>query len=232
MITRPTIVFDLDGTLADSVEDLLAAMNHTLESHGLPHYVASDFARLSGQGGMRAMLSLAFAKADRALDEEDLNVVFKRTVRRYDDHIAVHTKLYPGVQTALETFRDADWRMAVCSNKPLRQTTKLLNALDITNFFATISGGDSYAYQKPDPRHVSHTIRDAGCDVSRAVMVGDSAPDIRAAPGAGIPVIAVDFGYSSVPVHTLNPTRVVSRYDTLYADAVDMIGQVDNRLDH
>lgn len=220
---KSTIVFDLDGTLADTIHDLVGALNHTLETVALPPFASSDVAHLTGKGGLRAMIAHAFDLAQRPLDPQLTESLFARTAQHYSQNIAVETLLYPGAHDALQSCAAQGWRLAVCTNKPAGQARQLLAHLKIDHMFDAVTGADSFAFKKPDPRHLTRTIQMAGGATDRAVMVGDTITDIRAARNAGTPVIAVDFGYSDVDVRSLEPDRTVSHFDALYAAACDLL---------
>lgn len=220
---RPTIVFDLDGTLADTVDDLLEALNRTLARCGLPAFAKADFERLSGGGGLRTMLAYAFKARGIPLTVEQHQALFADTVKDYDLNIAVRSRLYPGALAALEHFKSANWLCAVCTNKPIAQSTKLLRELKLDNYFAAVTGGDSFPYRKPNPQHLVDTIELAGGSLLCAVMIGDSETDIRAAQNASVPVVAVDFGYSEHPVSTYGPDAVVSHYHQVFTEARKLI---------
>jgi phosphoglycolate phosphatase len=131
--------------------------------------------------------------------------------------------LFAGVEDALAHFSGRGHRLAVCTNKMEEHSVRLLEALGVADQFDAICGRDTFAWAKPDARHLTLTIEKAGGDPRRAIMVGDSRTDIDTARAAGLPVIAVDFGYTDVPVLQLGPDRVVSRYRDL-AEAVDALG--------
>lgn len=219
MTSRSTIVFDLDGTLADSIHDLVAALNRTIGRRGLPPFDPLDVAYLTGQGGLKAMITHAYALNDERIEQGRLEELFAETVEDYDQNIAVDTVLYSGVRTSLEAFQKNGWLLAVCTNKPIRQARNLLQELNINHQFAAVTGVDSFEYKKPDPRHLIRTIELAGGSTELAVMVGDTRTDIFAARNAGIPVVAVDFGYSDVHVETFAPNRVISSFDELFSEA-------------
>lgn len=227
MADQPTVVFDLDGTLADTVHDLLSALNRTLARHALPHFTPKDFAELSTKGGVRGMLRHAFDTARVPLSEHEHSLLFAETVRDYDDNIAVHTKLYPGVHACLSTFEREGWIMAVCTNKPYRQAQKLLNELNVASKFSAITGGDSFEVKKPDPHHLLRTVDQAGGRLERCLMVGDSSVDIQTAQNAGVPAIALDFGYSEVPVEQLSPDAIVSHFKDLFDRACDALRKIE-----
>lgn len=224
MTDRPTVVFDLDGTLADTIRDLVGAMNRTVARHDVPPVAASDVAHLTGKGGLRAMITHVFGLEGRQLEPGQLDDLFAAAVREYEENIAVETVLYPGVLSSLERFVSEGWLLAICTNKPIAQTRVLLRELKLDTVFAAVSGADSFEVRKPDPRHLTRTIEIAGGAAERAIMVGDTATDILTARNAGIPVIAVDFGYSDVCVRTLEPDDVTGHFDDLYAKATALVG--------
>lgn len=223
MPDKPIVVFDLDGTLADTVNDLLSALNRTLARQTLPQFTRADFARLSGHGGVRGMIKHAFEAADIPLSSHKHTQLFAQTVRDYDANIAVETRLYPGVCDCLDRLSTVGCSLAVCTNKPCKQAKKLLGELKVAHKFAAITGGDSFDRQKPDPSHLMTTIDMAGGCRGRAIMVGDSEIDILAARNAGVPVIAVDFGYTHVPIETFAPEAVISHFDHLFEHACGML---------
>ena len=142
----------------------------------------------------------------------------------YEVNLAVDTVLFDGVERALQRFQDNGWRLAVCTNKFEGLARKLIEALGQSDRFAAITGGDTFDYRKPDPRHLTGTIELAGGDATRTIMVGDSITDVRTAKAADIPVIAVDFGYTDIPPTELGADRLISHYDELWDAANTLIG--------
>jgi phosphoglycolate phosphatase len=213
-ITSPTIVYDLDGTLADTAEDLVATLNWVLAREGLAPLKVESAGSLLGAGA-RALIKHGFAASGMSLEPEAIETLFADYLSYYNTHIADHTRLYPGVDQALSAFARAGWRQAVCTNK-IESSAKLLIAkLGIADCFVFICGQDTFGVGKPDPKPLLETIAASGGARERAIMVGDSATDIKTARAAGVPVIAVDFGYAAVPVRDLGPDRVVSHFDQL-----------------
>jgi phosphoglycolate phosphatase len=220
----PLLVFDLDGTLAETVGDLMLTLNHVLGREGVPTLTAAEGRRIVGQGS-RALLAAAYAKAGRDLEDEKLERLFRDYLAYYEANIAVESHLFPGVVAALDRFAAAGWRFAVCTNKIAASSVELLKALGVAGRFAAICGQDTFrahgqAIFKPDPRALLMTIERASGDPRRAVMVGDSKFDIATAKAAGVPVVAVDFGYTDVPARDLGPDRLISHFDELW-DAVE-----------
>lgn len=231
--TAPLLVLDLDGTLADTTRDLIPVLNRVTATVGLPPIEMRDVGHVVGHGA-KAMLEKAFAFHGQPLDGDTLEQLFAVFLADYEANIATNTVLFEGVSEALDRFAANGWRLAVCTNKLEGLARKLIDALGESRRFAAITGGDTFEFRKPDPRHLTLTVELAGGAPERAIMVGDSVTDIRTAKSAGIPVIAVDFGYSDIPVGELDPDRVISHYDELWdaaATLMDLITTTSDRFD-
>ena len=210
-----TVVFDLDGTLVDSAPDLTEALNRTLADHGLPAATPKSVRSMVGEGAVR-MIERGFAAAGRPLDDDTLRDRLRcRFLDHYGDCLADSTRPFPGVVATLEALAGAGRRLAVCTNKPEAMSRTLLDRLDLTRFFPIVLGGDSLPVRKPDPRHLTETIRLAGGAASGAAMVGDSFVDVDAARAAGIPVGVVTFGYSRIAVEELDADARIDHVDGL-----------------
>ena len=215
------IVFDLDGTLAETAGDLVATLNHILTREGLGAVSEAEARRMVGTGA-RQLIKHGFEKSGASVPPDRLEILFKDFLDHYEAHVAVHTRLFPGVEQALDRFEAAGFAFAVCTNKIEKTTMKLLKALGVAERFRAICGQDTFAWWKPDPRALLSTIDLAGGVPARAIMVGDSKTDIDTAKAAGVPVVAVDFGYTDVHVSLLGPDRVISHFDSLW-DAVELL---------
>jgi phosphoglycolate phosphatase len=220
---RPIIVFDLDGTLAETAPDIIATLNIILVQEGLSP-VGTEKARDLVGAGARALIERGFKLHGASLTPEHLEILFQRFLMIYADRVADESYLYPGVVDALGQLEDAGFVLAVCTNKPERHSRLLIEALGITSRFAAICGRDTFPVFKPDPAHLLLTIQAAGGDPARAVMVGDSRTDINTAKAAGVPVIAVPFGYTDVPIETLDPDIVIEHFDGLRAAVSKLLG--------
>ncbi len=186
------VVFDLDGTLVDSVPDLAACLNRLMAARGLAPFGEPETQAMVGDGA-KALLERAFAARGAVLDAAGLAAFLDD----YTAHAAVLTRPYPGVVETLEALRADGFVLAVCTNKPEAPARALLDALGLTRFFAAIGGGDSYPVRKPDPAHLLAVIAAAGCAPGRAVMVGDHHNDIHAARGAGVRSVWARWGYGA-----------------------------------
>jgi phosphoglycolate phosphatase len=220
-VTKPTIVFDLDGTLVDTAHDLVTTLNAILAAEGMVP-VAKETAIAMVGSGARVMLEAAFATEGRALTPATLDRLLRDYMELYDDHLADKSQPYPGVEESLDRFIAGGWLLAVCTNKFEAPASKLLGLLGLAPRFAAITGQDTFTFRKPDPRHLTETVHLAGGASDNAVMVGDSITDIDTALAANIPVVAVSFGYSPIPVADLKPTRVIASFAELW-DAVAAI---------
>jgi phosphoglycolate phosphatase len=220
-VAKPTIVFDLDGTLVDTAGDLIATLNTILVREKMVPVTIESATALVGSGA-RVMIEAAFAAEGRALTPGTLDRLLADYLAHYNEHLADTSRAYPGVEAALDRFATEGWLLAVCTNKFEAPARKLLELIGLTPRFAAITGQNTFGFRKPDPRHLTETIRLAGGDIANAIMVGDSTTDIETGRAANIPVVAVTFGYSPIPVADLKPTRTIDHFDALW-DAVSAI---------
>jgi phosphoglycolate phosphatase len=222
-MASPTIVFDLDGTLVDTAPDLVATLNSVFAREGFAPVAYDDARNMVGRGA-RAMIERGLKAQRRKLPADEIERLFRDFIAHYGTHIADHSRPFAGVETALDELAARGCRLAVCTNKLEHLSIQLLDALGLARRFVAICGQDTFAMQKPDPEMLRRTIARAGGSNDLAVMVGDSATDITTAKAAGIPVVAVDFGYSEIPVAELAPDRLVSRFADVPAAVFDLIG--------
>ena len=220
--SAPLVVFDLDGTLIDTAADLVASLNHTIGVEGLAPVGFDDLTYLVGHGG-QVMIRRAFSLRGRELSDGDLERMLSTFVEHYAAGMPGQSVLYPGLADAMERLSAAGYRLAVCTNKMEMLAKRLLEGLGVTDRFATITGGDTFAVRKPDAEHLLGTIRLAGGDPVRTVMIGDSLNDMLVAKNAGIPSIGVPFGYSDVPVESLEPTHVITHFNELHSELVERL---------
>ncbi|GEP11944.1 phosphoglycolate phosphatase, bacterial [Methylobacterium gnaphalii] len=215
-------MFDLDGTLADTAGDLVGTLNVILEREGLVALPLEQARDLLGAGA-RALITRGFSAAGQTLEPARLEQLFDDFLDYYGAHLTDHSRLYPGVVAALDALEARGFRLAVCTNKVEGHAVDLLEALGLAPRFAAIVGKDTFAWSKPDPRHITLTVERAGGDPARAVMVGDSRADIDAAKAAGIPVVGVSFGYTAVPMRDLAPNTLIDHFDELPAAVAALV---------
>jgi phosphoglycolate phosphatase len=223
MMVAPTVVFDLDGTLVDSAPDLVDTLNVIFGRIGLPP-VPYDAARNMVGGGARAMIGRGLAAEGRNLDTAEVDRLVADFIDHYAAHIADRSRPFPGLEAALDELAGRGSRFAVCTNKLEWLSVRLLDALGLSARFAAICGADTFGLQKPNPELLRRTVARAAGDPGCAVMIGDSITDIALARAAGIPVVAVDYGYTETPVSDLGPDRVISTLSDLPNAVFDLLG--------
>lgn len=209
-----TIVFDLDGTLVDTAPDLIAATNHALADIGLdpvPGNVLEPAIAL----GARFMIIDGLRHTGRVLPDAEVDRLLRLFLAYYLANIANESRPYPGALAVLDTLKTRGAKLAICTNKRSHLSNALIERLALLGTFDAVVGRDSVAKSKPHPDHLLETIRQAGGDPSRAIMVGDTKVDVATARAAGVAVIGVTFGYSDTPMRDLNPDALVASYDEI-----------------
>ena len=206
--------FDLDGTLVDTHRDLGEAVNHAL---GLAHRPAVPIAQVRSLvgGGSRLMLLRALEATGGPLPDEEVAELHRHLLDHYEANIAVHSRLFPGGDAMLAGLTERGIKLAVVTNKLERYTRLLLDALDLTRNFACILGGDSLGpgRGKPEPDLLVEMI--VRCGGGSGAYVGDTTFDTRAAIAAGIPCVAVSFGFNDLPPQDLGAAAVIGHFDRL-----------------
>jgi phosphoglycolate phosphatase len=182
------VVFDLDGTLIDSLPDIASSVNVSLAARGLAALPADAIEKMIGDGA-KVLLTKAFAARNAQMTEADL----ADFVTYYTAHSADETAPYPGIVEVLCALRAAGHPLGVCTNKPEVAAREVLSLLKLEQYFDVVTGGDATPYKKPDPRHLQAAV--AALGASEAVMIGDHYNDIAAAAGLGIPAIFAAWGY-------------------------------------
>lgn len=215
-----TIVFDLDGTLVDTAPDLIRALNQVLREESIPLPDAAGLRYLVGHGA-RALLQRGAAQAGVTLSAPRLDQLAERFVAIYRADIAALSRPFLGAIAALDALQQAGAILAVCTNKHTDLSMALLSALGMRGRFAAILGADAVQRRKPDPDHLLQTIAQAGGSAGAALMIGDTDADIQAARAAGIPSIAVRFGYTD-DVMSLNADAILEAYE----DVMEVIAKI------
>ena len=219
--SKPTIVFDLDGTLVDSAPDLVDSLNVILGRDGIPPFPLAQARRFVGRGA-RMMIRQGLEAAGTSASDARLETMFSAYLAHYEQNLSVKTRYYPGVEAALDALLASGHRLAVLTNKYERPARMLIRDLGGTGRFAAIAGQDTFPVCKPNAGALRLTVEAAGGDPRRAIMVGDTQTDVETARNAGLPVVAVDFGYAPEPIATLHPDRLISHFDQL-CEAVDTL---------
>jgi phosphoglycolate phosphatase len=206
--------FDLDGTLLDTHGDLAKAVNHTLGLEGRPPIEPGEVRHLVGAGS-RKMLERALAVSQVEVSSARFDELFAALLSYYEANIARHTRLFPGGAAMLDDLAAKGVKLAVATNKLEHLAVKLLRELGLADRFYTIIGGDTLgpgrAKPAPDMLHEMVTRGGGG----RAAFVGDSTFDTASARAAGLPCVAVSFGFNDVPPDRLGADAVIDHYDRL-----------------
>lgn len=216
------VIFDLDGTLVDTAPDLMRATNHVLEGLGR-RPIGMDEVRSFVGHGARALLTRGLAATGGLPENYDVEPDYERFVAFYSRNIAGGSVPFPGLVSLLERLQREGFALAVCTNKLEGLSNQLLDALDLARFFGAVVGPDTLGIAKPDPRPFHEAVARLGLAAPRALMVGDSETDILTARNAGVPVIAVPFGYTPRPVAEFGPDRLISHFDEAYAAIEDLL---------
>lgn len=220
---QATIIFDLDGTLVDTAPDLTGALNAVLAKAGHRPVSEAETRRMVGRGA-RALIENALAATGAPPDADLVTRMLADYLEFYGDHLADHSAPFPNVAETLAALRDEGFRLAVCTNKPHALSRRLLRAVGLDRHFAAVLGGDSLPVRKPDPGHLIETVRQAGGQPERAVMVGDSVTDLAAARAADIPVVLVSFGYTETPAHMLGADALIDDFAALKPALARLLG--------
>jgi phosphoglycolate phosphatase len=205
------LIFDLDGTLIDSKLDLAHAVNATRAHLGfdpLDHEIVFSYV------GNGAPVLIRRAIGPDA-SEEQLQHALEYFLAYYRDHMLDYTVLYPGVRETLDALQSGEMKLAVLTNKPVRFSKAILNGLGIDAHFAHVYGGNSFEQKKPHPIGVQTLLVDTATDASRALMIGDSAVDVRTARNAGIACCGVTYGFQPETLVTDPPDYLIDRMEQL-----------------
>ena len=213
------VVFDLDGTLADTSADLLVAANACL-----PEPVLGPGDALTAFHGGRAMLRLGFTRLGQSWNEAKIDAAYPVLLEAYRQGIAVHTRLYPGAMEAVESLRRNGFKVSICTNKPQGLADILLRELGVREVFGALVGADTFPVRKPDPIPYRAAVERAGGVVGQSMLVGDTETDAKTGAAAGVPVVLVTFGPEGRGVERFAPAALLDRYEDLPGLAARILG--------
>ena len=217
-----TVIFDLDGTLADTSGDLLAAANVCFRGLGLGDLIGPADAGTALKGG-RAMLRLGFSRV-QGYGEDEVDRQYNVLLDAYSANINNHSFLYPGAMDAVRALKDDGYAVGICTNKPEALAENLMTSFGVRDEFAALLGADTLPVRKPDPEHLFETVRRVGGDIARCVLIGDTATDRDTSKNAGRPSILVTFGPGDDDVRDLQPEGVIGHFDELQGEVRRLIG--------
>lgn len=219
-----TVVFDLDGTLADTSADLIAAANACFMRLGHGRLLDPVADKLTAFHGGRAMLQLGFSRLESARGNFDVDAEYSNFLDNYGENIDRETRLYPNAREAVERLLGDGYACAVCTNKPEGFARELLTRLGLIEMFGALIGADTLPVRKPDPAPYRAAVEGAGGKVVTSCLIGDTETDVKTARAAGVPVVLVRFGPEGDAIARLGPDALLDHYDELATIVAELIG--------
>ena len=210
------LIFDLDGTLIDSIPDMTIALNRLMALFGRRPLTDEEARGMVGDGATE-LVRRAFRLTGAELAADETKTTVERYIDFYAEHPAARSAFYPGVAETLDALAAAGRRLALCTNKPERVMHPLLDSLGLAGRFEVVLGAGVLPARKPDPAPVRWVLDRLAVAPASAMMIGDSRNDIVSAQAAGVRAVAVGYGYSKVPVADLGAEFVIDRFEDLLA---------------
>ena len=216
MAQKFTILFDLDGTLADTAPDLMKAHNHVMNKFGYSSKSMDEIRNLVGRGAAvmigRSIWGSARKELSKISDEKIKKDMTKEFIKFYENNLVVETQLLRGVENFLYWAKSNNISMGVCTNKQEHLAIELLKKINIYDFFEYVAGGNTFDYCKPDPRHITNMVEIMGGDIRKTIMIGDSENDADAAKSAGVPMILVEDGYTEKKIDQIYHNHLIKDF--------------------
>ncbi len=214
---KKAIIFDLDGTLVDTAQDLMTAGNAFFQEMGFGSLLSKGQHEAVAIGGGRAMIRYGLEASQREVTEEILNYYYPKLLNHYKECLVDTSYVYPEVQDVLVKLRSLGWELGICTNKPAYLAKELLKRLNLESYFASLVGSDTFPYRKPDPRALMDTIKLLNAEVKNSVLIGDSKTDRDTASAAGVPIIMVQFGHGALnhDLHSLKPDAIINNFSEI-----------------
>ncbi len=221
-----TVVFDLDGTLADTSGDLIAAANACFRDMDAGDLLDPVRDAATALRGGRAMLRLGMERMGRTADDPLIDEYYDALLYHYARDIDTHTRLYAGAMDSVAELKLRGYLVAICTNKPEGLAHELLTRLGIRDDFGAMLGADTLSVRKPDPEHLFETVRRAGGNPAQSLLVGDTVTDRDTSKAAGVPSILVTFGPAGGDMAALAPEALLNRYGDLPDMVEQLLGKV------
>jgi phosphoglycolate phosphatase len=224
MVFMKTVIFDLDGTLADTSGDLIAAANACFRDMGHGDLLDPVADAATAVNGGRAMLTLGLTRVGHADITAEVDRWYPSLLVHYEGAIDRYTTLYPGTMAAVRTLKAAGYKVGICTNKPVHLAELLMTRLGVRSEFASLVGADTLPVRKPDPAPLVEAVKLAQGDPAHCVLIGDTVTDRKTAAALGVPCILVTFGPAGREVIDLQPEGLVDHYDDLLDEVARLIG--------
>ena len=216
MTQKLTILFDLDGTLADTAPDLMMAHNHVMKKFGYNTKSIDEIKEYVGKGAAVMIGRSVWGEARKELSKITDKKIKKEMVEEfllfYKKNIVVKSKLINGVYEFLKWAKSNNISMGVCTNKQEHLAVDFLKKIKIYDFFEYVAGRNTFDYCKPDPRHLTSTIEIMNGDIRKSLMIGDSENDADAAKSAGIPMILLEDGYTEKKIDEIHHDHLIKDF--------------------
>ena len=216
MAQKLTILFDLDGTLADTAPDLMKAHNHVMSKFGYSSKSMDEIRNLVGRGAAvmigRSIWGSARKELSKISDEKIKKDMTREFIKFYENNLVVETQLLKGVEKFLLWAKSNNISMGVCTNKQEHLAIELLKKINIYDYFEYVAGGNTFDFCKPDPRHITNMVEIMGGDIKKTIMIGDSENDADAAKSAGVPMILVEDGYTEKKIDQIYHNHLIKNF--------------------
>ena len=217
MSQKLTILFDLDGTLIDTAPDLMSAHNHVMKKFGYIERELEDIKKLAGRGSKAMIKKSIHEIAERTgkikkTNENEAEEMTKEFINYYSQNICNKSKLRAGVLNFLTWCKKNSILMAICTNKQEHLSIDLLKKIKLYDFFDYIAGGNTFNYNKPDPRHLTSAIEIVGGNLKKSIMIGDSETDSKAAEDADITFILIENGYTEKKPNQIHYNHLIKNF--------------------
>lgn len=209
-----TVIFDLDGTLADTSGDLIAAANHCFDRMAFDARLDPLVDAGTALRGGKAMLTLGLERAGQ-YSAERVDQWYPELLKAYGDALDVHTVIYPGAMAAIDSLKTDGIRVGICTNKPEGLAQTLLERLGVRDVFGSLIGADTLATRKPDAAPYIASVEQAGGAVGQSCLIGDTITDRNTARAAGVPCVLVGFGPGGSDMAALDPEAIINHFDEL-----------------
>ena len=208
------VIFDLDGTLIDSLPDVMKALNAVLGHNNRRPLSTAETRSMIG-GGADVLLQKAFRATGSPLRHDNVIVCVEAFTSHYlSDHTS-ENRLFDGVRSALKVLSAQGTKLGVCTNKPHEMALSVLKSSELDQSLSVCIGKGQFPYHKPDRRHYDEVVAALGAEVQDSIYVGDSETDVETARNAHVPLILVSHGYSQKPASMLGGDRLIKHFSEL-----------------